>query len=629
MSDSSTTVSATASVAPPDAAASANRGGGIAAALVEVDGLSVDFGGLRAVDGLSFRLRKGAALGLVGESGSGKSTVASALLALHRGTGARVTGTVRVAGVDVQRASDDELGRLRGGKAAMVFQDPLSSLDPYYAVGDQIAEVYRVHTKASRRAARARAVDVLDRVGIPDAVRRSRSRPHEFSGGMRQRALIAMALACEPELLIADEPTTALDVTVQAQILDLLHTLRQETGMGLLLVTHDVGVAAESVDEILVMRHGRAVEHGPVTAVLGAPRETYTRELLGAVPRVETPRATGGGGTTGTAADPAGDPRRVEAAGSAGGPGPAAETARTGSAGRESAGTDSGGSTTVPSHDVVLEAVGLRREFGRGKQRFAAVDDVSLTVRRGETLGVVGESGSGKTTLGRMLVGLTEPTSGSIRYEGREQSGVRPSVQMVFQDPVSSLNPRRSVGESIADPLRARGERDEGRIRGRVRELLERVGLEAAHYDRYPHEFSGGQRQRVGIARALAAEPRAIVCDEPVSALDVTTQAQVVALLGELQRELGLALVFVAHDLAVVRQVSDRVAVMRRGRLVEYGPADDVYERPADPYTRELLAAVPALDPEVAARRRAARRELADGKEPDGKETDGKEPAPA
>ncbi|MET9895574.1 ABC transporter ATP-binding protein [Streptomyces sp. NPDC006465] len=535
--------------------------------------LVVDFGGLRAVDGLSFRLEKGAALGLVGESGSGKSTVASALLALHRGTGARVGGTVRVAGVDVQEASDDELRRLRGGRAAMVFQDPLSSLDPYYAVGDQIAEVYRVHTKASRRAAHARAVRVLDRVGIPDAARRSRSRPHEFSGGMRQRALIAMALACEPELLIADEPTTALDVTVQAQILDLLHTLRQETGTGLLLVTHDVGVAAESVDEILVMRHGRAVEHGRVDAVLGAPREPYTRELLGAVPRVDTPRAAGRGGSA----------HAAEGAGSVEG---------------------------LASSDVVLEAVGLRREFGRGKQRFAAVDDVSLAVRRGETLGIVGESGSGKTTLGRMLVGLLEPTTGVVRHEGREQSGVRPSVQMVFQDPVSSLNPRRSVGESIADPLRARGERDEKRVRGRVRELLERVGLEGAHYDRYPHEFSGGQRQRVGIARALAAEPRAIVCDEPVSALDVTTQAQVVALLGELQRELGLALVFVAHDLAVVRQVSDRVAVMRRGRLVEHGPADEVYENPRDPYTRQLLAAVPALDPAVAARRRAEREEL-------------------
>ncbi|MFJ7900935.1 dipeptide ABC transporter ATP-binding protein [Streptomyces sp. NPDC096198] len=538
--------------------------------LVEVTDLTVDFGGLRAVGGLSFRLERGAALALVGESGSGKSTVAAALLGLHRGTGARLGGSVRVAGTDVQRASEDELRGLRGGKAAMVFQDPLSSLDPYYAIGDQIAEVYRAHARASRRAARTRAVEVLDRVGIPDVARRSRSRPHEFSGGMRQRALIAMALACEPELLIADEPTTALDVTVQAQILDLLHTLRQDTGTGLLLVTHDVGVAAESVDEVLVMRHGRAVEHGPVAEVLGEPREAYTRQLLGAVPRVDAPRLRPG----------------------------------------------------VPSEETVIEASGLRREFGRGRRTFAAVDGVSLTVRRGETLGIVGESGSGKTTLGRMLVGLLEPTAGEVRHSGTVRSGTDPAVQMVFQDPVSSLNPRRSVGESIADPLRARdrraspgaqsGERwDEQRIRGRVCELLRRVGLDEEHYDRYPHEFSGGQRQRVGIARALAAEPRVIVCDEPVSALDVTTQAQVVALLGELQRELGLALVFVAHDLAVVRQVSDRVAVMRHGRIVEYGPADEVYDSPRDPYTRQLLAAVPALDPAVAAERRATRTALA------------------
>ncbi|MEU1296704.1 ABC transporter ATP-binding protein [Streptomyces sp. NPDC005840] len=525
--------------------------------LVRVTDLTVDFGGLRAVDGLSFTLRPGAALALVGESGSGKSTVASALLGLHRDTGARVGGAIEVAGVDVQRAGEEELRGLRGGRAAMVFQDPLSSLDPYYAIGDQIAEVYRVHHRASRRAARARAVEVLDRVGIPDAPRRSRSRPHEFSGGMRQRALIAMALACRPDLLIADEPTTALDVTVQAQILDLLHTLREETGTGLLLVTHDVGVAAESVDEVLVMRHGRVVEHGPVADVLGSPAEPYTRALLAAVPRVEAARAPSG-----------------------------------------------------ERGEVVLEATGLRREFGRGKGAFAAVDDVSLTVRRGETLGIVGESGSGKTTLGRMLVGLLEPTEGEVRYDGRARAGVRPDVQMVFQDPVSSLNPRRTVGESVADPLRARGERDERLIRARVGELLERVGLERAHQDRYPHEFSGGQRQRVGIARALAAEPRVIVCDEPVSALDVTTQAQVVALLGELQRELGLALVFVAHDLAVVRQVSDRVAVMRGGRIVESGPADQVYDAPRDPYTRRLLAAVPSLDPAVAATRRTARREL-------------------
>ncbi|PWI15715.1 ABC transporter ATP-binding protein [Streptomyces sp. Act143] len=566
--------------------------------LVDVKDLTVEFGSVRAVDKLSLRLEPGAALALVGESGSGKSTVAAALLGLHRGTGAWVGGSVEVAGIDVERATDEELRRLRGGRAAMVFQDPLSSLDPYYAVGDQIAEVYRVHTRVSRRAARARAVDVLDRVGIPDAVRRSRSRPHEFSGGMRQRVLIAMALACEPDLLIADEPTTALDVTVQAQILDLLHTLREETGMGLLLVTHDVGVAAESVDEVLVMRHGRAVEHGPVGAVLGAPREAYTCDLLAAVPRVDATR-TAGREATEKAAGKAGDK-----AGENVGEGLGEKVG-------EELGEELGGRVGEDLGEVVLEATGLRREFGRGKTAFTAVDDVSLTIRRGETLGVVGESGSGKTTLGRMLVGLLEPTAGEVRHDGHARVGVHPAVQMVFQDPVASLNPRRSVGESIADPLRARGERDEQRIRGRVTELLARVGLEGAHYDRYPHEFSGGQRQRVGIARALAADPRVIVCDEPVSALDVTTQAQVVALLGELQRELGLALVFVAHDLAVVRQVSDRVAVMRRGRIVETGPADEVYDSPQHPYTKQLLAAVPALDPEVAARRRAARRELA------------------
>ncbi|MFI2355218.1 dipeptide ABC transporter ATP-binding protein [Streptomyces anulatus] len=540
--------------------------------LVEVSGLTVDFGPVRAVDGLSFTLEAGGALGVVGESGSGKSASAYALLGLHRGTGARVGGSVRVAGTDVNTADDRELRALRGAGAAMVFQDPLSSLDPYYPVGDQIAEVYRVHRPVSRRAARARAVEVLDRVGIADAARRSRLRPHEFSGGMRQRALIAMALACEPGLLIADEPTTALDVTVQAQILDLLHDLRHETGMGLLLVTHDVGVAAESVDEVLVMRHGKEVERGPVARVLGAPREPYTRELLAAVPRVETRRVV-----------PVPPPRVAEDA--------------------------------AP----LLEAVGLRREFGRGSGRVAAVDGVSLTVHAGRTLGIVGESGSGKTTLGRMLVRLLDPTAGRLRYGGREIGSLpekelrsfRRDLQMVFQDPVASLNPRRSVGESVADPLRAAGESDEGRIRDRVGTLLERVGLDPAHFERYPHEFSGGQRQRVGIARALAAEPKLIVCDEPVSALDVTTQAQVVELLSELQRELGIGLVFIAHDLAVVRQVSDEVAVMRRGVIVEQGSADAVYADPRDPYTRQLLAAVPALDPGLAAARRTAREELA------------------
>ncbi|MFD0153293.1 dipeptide ABC transporter ATP-binding protein [Streptomyces sp. NPDC127132] len=540
--------------------------------LVEVRDLTVEFDRegdpVRAVDGLSFTLGEGRALALVGESGSGKSTVAGALLGLHRGTGARVTGSVRVGGIDVADADPAELRRLRGGVAAMVFQDPLSALDPYYAVGDQIAEVYRIHAGASRRDARARAVEVLDRVGIPDAARRSRSRPHEFSGGMRQRALLAMALACEPRLIVADEPTTALDVTVQAQILDLLHELRRETGTALLLVTHDVGVAAESVDDVLVMRGGREVERGPVSGVLGAPSEPYTRTLLTAVPRLDGPVRP-------AAPAPAGEP--------------------------------------------LLEALDLRREFGRGKRAVTAVDGVSLTVHAGETLGVVGESGSGKTTLGRMLVRLLDPTGGRLRYGGteigalseRELRPYRRELQMVFQDPVASLNPRRSVGESIADPLRVAGERDETRIRSRVRELLDRVGLEPDRYEAYPHEFSGGQRQRVGIARALAAEPRVIVCDEPVSALDVTTQAQVTALLAELQAELGLGLVFIAHDLAVVRQVSDRVAVMRGGRIVEQGTVREVYGAPQDPYTRRLLAAVPSLDPAHAAERRGRRQELA------------------
>ncbi|MFJ9394056.1 dipeptide ABC transporter ATP-binding protein [Streptomyces californicus] len=595
--------------------ASPRGAAGSADPLVKVTDLTVDFGEVRAVDRLSFTLEPGGALGVVGESGSGKSAAAYALLGLHRGTGTRVGGSVLVAGTDVNAADERGLRALRGARAAMVFQDPLSSLDPYYPVGDQIAEVYRVHRPVNRRAARARAVEVLDRVGIPDAARRSRLRPHEFSGGMRQRALIAMALACEPRLLVADEPTTALDVTVQAQILDLLHDLRHETGMGLLLVTHDVGVAAESVDDVLVMRRGAEVERGPVARVLGAPREPYTKELLAAVPRVEARRTAA---TASVPRGPASVPRvSVGPVSRATGPVVAASEAQDAA----SVSTVKGAPLVPAVEDAapLIEAVDLRRAFGRGSGRVAAVDGVSLTVRAGETLGIVGESGSGKTTLGRMLVRLLDPTSGRLRYRGREigalsERELRPfrrELQMVFQDPVASLNPRRSVGESVADPLRAAGERDEGRIRDRVGALLERVGLEPAHFERYPHEFSGGQRQRVGIARALAAEPKLIVCDEPVSALDVTTQAQVVELLAELQRELGIGLVFIAHDLAVVRQVSDRVAVMRRGVLVEQGEADAVYEDPRDPYTRQLLAAVPALDPGLAAVRRAARRELA------------------
>ncbi|MCW2945357.1 MAG: transporter ATP-binding protein [Actinoallomurus sp.] len=526
--------------------------------VLSVRDLTVEFpsdgGSLRAVDGVSFDLAAGGALGIVGESGSGKSTTALALLGLHRNSGARVSGRILVGDDDVNALDDEAVRRLRGHHVAMIFQDPLSALDPYYRIGDQISEVYRTHSGAGRKAAWTRAVEVLDRVGIPDAARRARARPHEFSGGMRQRALIAMALACEPEILVADEPTSALDVTVQAQILDLLDELRADTGMALLLITHDLGVVSRSADEVLVMQNGRTVEHGPVGEVLRAPAEPYTRALLAAVPRLDGPAP---------ARRPAGEP--------------------------------------------LLTVTGLSREFrrpggGLGRDVLRAVDGVSLDVRRGETLGVVGESGSGKTTLARMMVRLLEPTSGSVVFEGRDIArlaekrlrSVRRDLQMVFQDPVSSLNPRRTVGDSIADPLRVQGMAGREALRT-ARELMERVGLDPTRHDRYPHEFSGGQRQRMGIARALSLEPKLLVCDEPVSALDVSTQAQILDLLGGLQKEYDLTIVFVSHDLAVVRQVSDRVAVMHDGELVELGDAGRLYESPRHEYTRALLAAVPLL----------------------------------
>ncbi|WP_042386612.1 dipeptide ABC transporter ATP-binding protein [Streptacidiphilus melanogenes] len=508
-------------------------------------------GPVTALDGLSFELAAGQVLGLVGESGSGKSAAALALLGLHRGTRTQVEGGVLLHRddrpvLDLNRASDAELRTVRGRELAMVFQEPLTSLDPYRRIGTQIATAYRLHTGASRADARLRTAEVLDRVGIDP--KRARDYPHQFSGGMRQRVLIAMALALRPRVLVADEPTTALDVTVQAQILRLLDELREETGMALVLVSHDVGVVGGLADEVVVLRQGRAVERGATARLLGRPEHPYTRALLQAVPRLDAPL-------------PERDAPRAD--------------------------------------DVLVETEGLGVDFGSVR----ALRGVDLTVRRGETLGVVGESGSGKSTLGRTLVRLQDPTGGSVRFEGqdlaswrgRELRRRRHELQMVFQDPTSSLNPRRLIGDSVAEPLRVHGGRDEAKLRAEAVGLLERVGLDAAHADRYPHQLSGGQRQRAAIARALILRPKLVVCDEPVSALDVTTQAQVVSLLRELREEFELTLVFIAHDLAVVRSVSDRVAVMREGEVVETLSAAELTS-PRHEYTRALLDAVPRLD---------------------------------
>ena len=554
--------------------------------VLQVEDLSIRFpgpggslaegdGAVTALHGLSFDLAPGQVLGLVGESGSGKSAAALALLGLHRGTAAQVGGAVRLhreglPSLDVNTVADEELRRVRGSELAMVFQEPLTSLDPYRKVGTQIAAVHRLHNGSDRATAKRHAAEALDRVGI-DPVTRYGAYPHEFSGGMRQRALIAMALVLRPRVLVADEPTTALDVTVQAQIIDLLDGLRAETGMGLVLISHDLGVVAGIADDVLVLRRGEAVERGPVGTVLGAPAHAYTRQLLAAVPRMDAPLA----------------------------PSPA----------------DTGDSDSAENL-LVVENLTVRYPGGgsRGSSSVHALKGVDLTVRRGESLGIVGESGSGKTTLGRTLVRLLDPTEGRVLYQGQDIGAWlgrtlrtnRRELQMVFQDPTSSLNPRRTLVDSVAEPLRVQGLRDARRLRAEAGELLERAGLAGALHDRYPHQVSGGQRQRAAIARALILKPQLVVCDEPVSALDVTTQAQVVALLAELREAFDLTLVFIAHDLAVVRQVSDRIAVMRQGEIVETLPAADLADA-VHPYTRALLAAAPLPDPEAARAQRAAR----------------------
>jgi peptide/nickel transport system ATP-binding protein len=546
----------------------------VSESLLRVEDLRVRFateeGEVEAVGGVSFELAPGEVLAIVGESGSGKSVTAQTILGLTGSRNARIDGSARFEGDELIGAGEAELRKVRGAGIAIVFQDPMTSLNPVYRVGAQIVEAIRAHRPQLGKAeARELAVELLDSVGITDPRRRVDAYPYEFSGGMRQRAMIAMALSSEPRVLIADEPTTALDVTVQAQILELLRRLHSERDLATILITHDLGVVAEVADRVLVMHEGRIVERGGLDEIFYAPKAPYTRKLLDAVVRLDQ-------------APPLrpvrGEPPLLEV-------------------------------TDLVKHFPLKRGLLIEREVDRVR----AVDGVSFSVAKGETLGLVGESGSGKSTLSRTVLQLLAPTSGSVRFEGREIAGLsrremrslRAEMQMVFQDPYASLNPRKRIGQIVGEPLRLQGGTSGAELRGQVQELLERVGLAPEHYQRYPHEFSGGQRQRIGIARALALRPKLIVADEPVSALDVSIQAQILDLLADLQDDFGLTYVFIAHDIGVVRHVSDRIAVMHEGRIVEQGPADQVCERPADAYTQKLLAAVPVPDPRESRARRA------------------------
>ncbi len=624
--------------------------------LLSVADLGVAFttedGVVRAVDGVSFELRAGEVLAIVGESGSGKSVTAQTILGLTRSPNAEFSGSIHYGDTELVRAPEETLRGIRGQEIAMVFQDPMTSLHPVYRVGWQIAEQIRAHEDVTPAQARDRAIELLAEVGIPNPVERVDSYPHEFSGGMRQRAMIAMALANRPRILIADEPTTALDVTIQAQIIALLDDLRDELG-SVVLITHDLGVVAEIADRVLVMYAGMLVEAGARDEIFYDPQHPYTWGLLGSIPRLDRPaggRLPSIAGAPPSLIAPARGlrvspplPARVRplhgAAGAGGARRPGAPrpllARRRGQAlaarGRRPDRVGDGpGGPPVSAAPPLVAAEHLEQHFpikdgvlfDREVARVRAVDDVTLAIAPGETLGLVGESGCGKTTLSRCLLRLIEPTGGTVRFDGRdithlgrrELRPLRREMQMVFQDPYASLNPRRRVGQIVGDPIRALGDaRGREEIARRVQELLARVGLNPEHYNRYPHEFSGGQRQRIGLARALALEPRLIVADEPVSALDVSIQAQMINLLDDLQRDLGLTYLFVAHDLGVVRHVSDRVAVMYLGKLVELAPAPALYAR-ADPPVHER-AAVGDPDPR-SARQRAAGAHRARGRRP-------------
>ncbi|WP_431221217.1 ABC transporter ATP-binding protein [Leifsonia xyli] len=554
--------------------------------VVQINDLSVSFatdaGTVKAVDGVSLSVAPGEVLAIVGESGSGKTVTAKTILGLLPET-ATASGAVVLRSRDGATEADvisidkRRLREVRGTDVAMVFQEPSTALNPVYPVGWQIAEGLRAHSKLSKKEAQARAVEILERVGIPEPQKRVKYYPHQFSGGQKQRIVIAMALVLNPGLIVADEPTTALDVTVQAEILDLLRRCRDEFGAAIVLITHNMGVVADLADRVAVMYQGKLVEQADVKTLFSAPQAEYTQKLLAAVPKI-------GQGAVAT------QDRAIARA-------------------------------ERPEQAPVVRARDLRIQYpGRlGRPGFVAVDGVSFDIRPGEVLGLVGESGSGKTTIGRAIAGLNKVTGGSLQVLGLEMNGVRErqfrkvrsDIGFVFQDPASSFNPLLTIAECVAEPLVVHGRASSAQeARRRVDELLEAVQLPRAYGDRFPHELSGGQRQRASLARALALEPTLLIADEPTSALDVSVQARVLELFADLQKEFGFASLFISHDLAVVDLLADRIAVLHRGRLVEEGTGAEVLGNPREPYTQRLLASLPVPDPVEQADRREELRRL-------------------
>ncbi|MGO4229602.1 ABC transporter ATP-binding protein [Arthrobacter sp. YAF34] len=586
--------------------------------VLEVRDLSVDFGvdkkWVPAAIGLNYEVRAGEVLAIVGESGSGKSASSMALLGLLP-TNSRVTGSVKLAGRELLGANETNIRAVRGKDVAVIFQEPMTALNPVYTVGSQIVETVRLHNEVSPEEARIRALHMLELVELPDPEKAFRSYPHQLSGGQRQRAMIAQSLSCDPKLLIADEPTTALDVTVQAEILDLMRNLRNKLDSAIVLITHDMGVVADLADRIAVMRKGLIVETGTAAQIFHNPQHEYTQALLAAVPHLGQGGVDSVAEVDVTAALAAATHAEILSI-------PEEELIRRE---RENAAALAVAEAAKPKGDPVLELKDVAIEYPKQGRvpAFRAVEGANLVIYPGQVVGLVGESGSGKTTIGRAAVGLLPVAAGTMRVVGQDISAakrngrqlheMRRHVGMVFQDPSSSLNPRLPIGESIGEPMFLAKVAKGAELQHRIEALLDQVELPRDYRNRYPHELSGGQKQRVGIARALSLKPKLMVADEPTSALDVSVQARVLDLFQNLQKELGFACLFVTHDLAVVDVLADRICVMQRGRIVEQGTRDQILRNPQEPYTQRLLAAVPLPDPDKQRERRELRAQLLSG----------------